>query len=139
MYIGISNAGINALIPKAENQPLNFGESFNDTEKKDLGKLVRQTFKGQPFWITAIKGWTILHLRLLYYGFVLLIPFIRDKQKNHAVFWLLVIIVGYFTLFSIGAETTSRFRVPIVPMLSILSGIGWTTFFEGEVKVMFKA
>ena len=139
MYFGISNAGINALIPKTENQPLNFAESFNDPEKKDLGKLVRQTFKGQPFWITAIKGWTILHLLLLYSGFILLIPFIRDKQKNHAVFWLLVIIVGYFTLLSIGAETTSRFRVAIVPMLSILSGIGWATLFEGEVKVKFEA
>ncbi len=134
MYFGISNAGINALIPKTENKAQNYAETLYNPGKKDIGKLFSQTFKGQLFWIVAIKGWTILHLLLLYSGFILLIPFIRNKQKNHTVFWLLLIIVGYFTLFSIGAETTARFRVPIAPMLSILSGIGWATLFANSFK-----
>jgi 4-amino-4-deoxy-L-arabinose transferase-like glycosyltransferase len=37
---------------------------------------------------------------------------------------LLVVIVAYLTLFSLGAQADSRFRIPLLPFLAVLAGTG---------------
>jgi len=45
-------------------------------------------------------------------------------SSNRAFFWLAALIIGYFVVVSSGAETFARFRVPILPLYSILIALG---------------
>ena len=45
-------------------------------------------------------------------------------NSNRAFFWLAVLIIGYFVVVSSGAETFARFRVPVLPLYSILIALG---------------
>jgi 4-amino-4-deoxy-L-arabinose transferase-like glycosyltransferase len=43
---------------------------------------------------------------------------------NRAFFWLAALVIGYFVIVSSGAETFARFRVPVLPLYSILIALG---------------
>lgn len=45
-------------------------------------------------------------------------------NRNRAFFWLAALIIGYFVAVSSGAETFARFRIPILPLYSILIAQG---------------
>ena len=84
-----------------------------------------------PFWITGVKIWALFYLALLYLGvLVAIVAFFRGQGRAREFFVLLVVVVGYFTLLSIGAETYSRFRVPMGPTLSVLAGSGWMMLYD---------
>jgi len=45
-------------------------------------------------------------------------------NMNRAFFWLAALVIGYFVVVSSGAETFARFRVPVLPLYSILIALG---------------
>ncbi|MGZ4875193.1 MAG: hypothetical protein ACXV5R_08490 [Candidatus Angelobacter sp.] len=45
-------------------------------------------------------------------------------NRNRALFWLAGLVIGYFVVVSSGAETFARFRIPILPLYSILIAQG---------------
>lgn len=45
-------------------------------------------------------------------------------NTNRAFFWLAFLVIGYFVVISSGSETFARFRVPILPLYSILIALG---------------
>ncbi|HSK43396.1 MAG TPA: phospholipid carrier-dependent glycosyltransferase [Candidatus Binatia bacterium] len=45
-------------------------------------------------------------------------------NMNRAFFWLAALVIGYFVAVSCGAETFARFRIPILPLYSILIALG---------------
>lgn len=75
----------------------------------------------------------LLHMALLYIG-VLSTCYLVIKNKfsieQKESITLLIIIAAYFTFFSVGAEAYGRFRVPIVPALSIISAVGLIEFVK---------
>jgi len=44
--------------------------------------------------------------------------------RDRAMFWLLLLTVGYFFVVPAGAEAYSRFRVPVMPLYAMLAGGG---------------
>lgn len=45
-------------------------------------------------------------------------------SRNRRFFWLAGLVIGYFVVVSSGAETFARFRIPILPLYSILIAQG---------------
>ena len=71
----------------------------------------------------AILIWSILLSAAVYLSAVLgLIFMLRERKQLPAL--LLVFVVGYLVLVSAGAEAYSRFRIPMVPFLSVLAAVG---------------
>jgi hypothetical protein len=46
------------------------------------------------------------------------------RSRNRAFFWLAGLVIAYFVVVSSGAETFARFRIPILPLYSILIAQG---------------
>lgn len=97
-------------------------------------KLRNNSIESEYFSPTAIVVIIrIVHSLLLYSGFIILIvlmcrgAFYTQEQQ---LIWLMLITVGYFTFFSVGAEAYARFRVPIVPTLSLLGALAWAKLLE---------
>jgi hypothetical protein len=82
---------------------------------------------------SIIVVWRILHTVLLYLGIVFTIYYLVTNNVHEVhkhILYLLLIVVCYFTFFSVGIEAYVRFRVPIVPALSVLSAYGWTAILN---------
>lgn len=51
-------------------------------------------------------------------------------NRNRAFFWLATLVIGYFVVISSGAETFARFRIPILPLYSILIALGLDSLWQ---------
>ena len=56
------------------------------------------------------------------------------KHKNYLSFALLLLTILYFGVIAGGPEAYTRFRVPIMPFLALISGIGFTFISEAFKK-----
>ena len=70
------------------------------------------------------------HSVFIYLGVLwLLVHFVRRRkafsQTQRSLVVLSLVMVGYFTMLSVGVEAYARFRIPMIPFLSLLSVIGW--------------
>jgi hypothetical protein len=85
---------------------------------------------GSPASLSGITGLNfnvVAKLLLLYTVPCLGFAVFGLKQywtSNRAFFWLAFLIIGYFVVISSGAETFARFRVPVLPLYSILIALG---------------
>ena len=83
-----------------------------------LGKVGQMSLVQQG----ALLG-SILLLGVLYTTAILgVLQLARDHQWR--VLGLLMIVIAYFTLLSAGAEANGRFRIPMIPFLAVLAGVG---------------
>ncbi len=126
MYLGISTASIDELSDAAPRDDLMNSSSLIVQRMRHLAG------NEAPLWIAAIKCWCILYLALTYIGVALAaIGLIQGRfsAQQRGALWLILIVIAYFTLLSIGAEVNSRFRVPIAPLLAILASLGWIAPF----------
>jgi len=75
-------------------------------------------------WVAALSSWTVgvLFLGLLYGGMAVLF---KRKGFGNADVTLLVLTAAYVILVSSGPEAYSRFRMPIMPILCVLSAGGY--------------
>jgi len=46
------------------------------------------------------------------------------RERRWLALALLAVVVAYLTLFSLGAQADSRFRIPMLPFLAVLAGAG---------------
>lgn len=58
--------------------------------------------------------------------------FLLIRERNYFALAFIFLIIFYFLLLQAGPESYSRFRVPIVPYISLLSGLG----IHGVLSVM---
>lgn len=126
MYVGISNAAINQLSKMSGQNKISPGP----ITAQNLQNAIRSAM---PMQIIILKAAAILHLILIYLGVAFSVVGLFKNRYSIAqrqVLFLILFIILYFTLLSIGAETNSRFRVPITPMLSILGAIGWANLIN---------
>ncbi len=129
LYLGISNADINKLAPR-EARPARERTpgSLAAVIRNSVGELIGTE---GAVWITGVKIWAMFYLALLYLGvLVAIVGLLRGQGPEGGVVALLVVVVGYFTLLSMGAESYARFRVPISPGLCVLAGLGWMTLYD---------
>ena len=78
----------------------------------------------------VVKLGVLGHSIFIYLGVLwLLIYFVRRRkafsQTQRSLVVLSLVLVGYFTMLSVGVEAYARFRIPMIPFLSLLSVIGW--------------
>jgi len=52
------------------------------------------------------------------------------KHKNYLSFTLLLLTILYFGVITGGPEAYARFRVPIIPFLALISGIGFASLYH---------
>lgn len=76
-----------------------------------------------PF-LAAAAGWEVFLLLLLYGGVGLRVLGSPEGGWPPAE-WALVAVTAYLLLMSAGPEANSRFRVPMIPALAVLSARGW--------------
>ena len=77
----------------------------------------------------AILVWSVLLSAVIYLGAALgLVSMMRGRKQLPAL--LLAVVVGYLVLVSAGAEAYSRFRIPMVPFLSVLAAVGISGVWE---------
>lgn len=92
------------------NEPGLFGKAF--------GKFAQMTIVQQVALI-----WSALLLGVLYLGAAIgAIRLFRERQW--LTLGLMLIMIGYYVGLSAGAEANSRFRIPAIPYLAILAGVG---------------
>jgi 4-amino-4-deoxy-L-arabinose transferase-like glycosyltransferase len=127
MYLGISTADINGFSgTRRQNDLKNSGSLIIELLPELIGKDVQLRIAG-------IKLWAILYLVIVYLGVALAVMEIvmcRFSLEQRSALWLMLIVIAYFTFFSVGAETYSRFRVPVAPALSVLGAVGWASFLN---------
>ncbi|NKB75735.1 MAG: hypothetical protein GKR96_01520 [Gammaproteobacteria bacterium] len=104
-----------------------FGSAIND-----LFLVLGFSNESKGGWL--VKIFVLFHVTLVYVGIMgLFISRLRNSAKRtgqmareNAILIFCGLIVGYFTLLSVGIEAYSRFRIPIMPLLGILSALGWS-------------
>ena len=90
----------------------------------------------------GVKAFVFLHVVLTYVGVGVFVisrftrnnRFSRHKQvgdagQDEAMNGILVLcglVIGYFTLLSVGVEAYARFRIPMMPLLGVLAALGWS-------------
>ncbi|MFI5202971.1 MAG: hypothetical protein ACHQF2_00630 [Flavobacteriales bacterium] len=83
--------------------------------------------------IKILVAFQFLLLFLLYAGCIILF-FYRKNQTNKSLYLLIFLIFIYFLIPGTGPEMEARFRIPLLPMLSILSASGWIMFIKRKQK-----
>ena len=130
MYLGISNADINNLYSSEKSKQY----GINRNAGASVNKILHDFYGANvPLWLAGIKIWAFIYLILLYLGVIYSIIRILKKRfvlEQQHFLWLILIVIAYFTFFSAGVETYSRFRVPVAPLLSILGGLGWISILN---------
>lgn len=71
----------------------------------------------------------IIFLFLLYIGCILLFLY-RKHISNKESILVIIFIFAYFLIPGTGPEMEARFRIPLLPMLAVLSATGWITFIN---------
>ncbi|HBF34797.1 TPA: hypothetical protein DDW35_09565 [Candidatus Sumerlaeota bacterium] len=129
MMLGISNSGLDYLWQPRDSWDM--ASSLNNPS--EVGAKTVSKALAAPLWIIGLKLGSALQLLLVYTGIAfafwkILCDSGWKAPTNRALrffFWLNALAVLYFLLVSVGAETNSRFRVPIQPQLCLMSGLGW--------------
>jgi len=77
--------------------------------------------------------WGLAFLALLYIGVVLWLVRVPHRGWTSGVLTV-VIVLGYFVIASAGPEASSRFRVPMMPLLALLSAAGWLSLPKRSLR-----
>ncbi|CAG0940027.1 hypothetical protein BROC_00872 [Candidatus Brocadiaceae bacterium] len=86
--------------------------------EKTLGKLRRMDLMA-----LIVSATSVILLGIIYLGAVIGVITLV-KQHQWLALGLLLVLIGYFSILAAGAEAVSRFRIPFLPFLAILSAIG---------------
>ncbi len=85
----------------------------------------------RPAMYLPIVGFVFLHLIIIYAGVMLSVTGVRKMSfENLTIYVLMVLFIGYFVAITLGFIGHSRFRVPFMPALAILSGYGFSLLFR---------
>lgn len=126
MLGGISKAGIESL-DRSSRASGDFQGNLNDPGDLGVG-LFRWVFGGRPWWVGLLKIWAFAHLAVVYAGMAILAFHARRfRADGRLLICFGFVTLAYFIVLSAGAEANSRFRVPIAPVLCLLSAAGWAS------------
>ena len=102
----------------------NFAELASQLEKRPA-----------PYF--PIVLFVFVHLVVVYLGVLLSVFGIRRLSfENLALYMVMILFIGYFVGITIGFIGHSRFRVPFMPALVILSGYGFSLLFSRNKSKM---
>lgn len=85
----------------------------------------------RPVMYFPIVLFVFVHLVVIYIGVLFSIFGLRKLSfENLALYAIMILFIGYFIGITVGFIGHSRFRVPFMPALSILSGYGFSMLFK---------
>jgi len=137
-----ANPGFNLFCIMLDNDPVSLDASKNimGCESSKQGGIIKQTKEkiAEMTWLEILVSiLEILLLAAMYLGTALGSWNLLQAKQWYLLYFLLVPI-AYFSILSAGGESVSRFRIPIIPFLAILAGIGFSRFYlrmkEGQGK-----
>ena len=112
-------------------QPDEFGDITSCEADDEDGFIAKVMGKFAPMnWLGIVSS--LLEIFLLagvYIGTVFGIWKLVSKKQWYLLGFLLIPIL-YFSILSAGGESVARFRIPIVPFLALLAGIGFHRVYE---------
>jgi len=97
----------------------------------DLNMLQKEQSNTEIVAFLGIKfkiftGFAFTYLLLLYSGVIAWLLSIIKARSIEGIHLFLIVLVFYFILLSGGTEGVSRIRIPMMPLLAIISGLGWS-------------
>jgi len=96
----------------------------------NISELATQLAK-RPMMYFPIILVVLVHLVVMYVGVLLSVLGLRKLSfKNLALYLFMILFIGYFVGITLGFIGHSRFRVPFIPALAILSGYGFSNLFK---------
>jgi hypothetical protein len=114
------------LLSPVDDAPECYSETGTAERVDLLEKFIGKFGPMNPLQL-SVSIWGTLLLGLTYAsaagGGILLI-----RRRQWFALTLFLLVIPYFALLSSGAESTSRFRIPILPIFAILAGIGGDGF-----------
>jgi len=118
LYFGILNSEINKMF---------YSEQTSSFEYFNLTYLQNYTHKIKKKKILHILSiaFIVIHLILLYFGILLLFLKFKNFTYNKYIVLFILLIIFSLSFPAFGAEASGRFRVPLSPLLVIISGMGW--------------
>jgi 4-amino-4-deoxy-L-arabinose transferase-like glycosyltransferase len=123
------NPGVNLFCIMLDDQSLQLDDEDNVvgcTSQSDGFIAETRDKLGQMNWFGQLVSlFEIVLMAGLYLGSAIGVwKLFREKQWY--LLFLLMMLITYFLLLSAGGESVSRFRIPIIPFLAILAGIGFS-------------
>ena len=97
-------------------------------DSKDFLSQIAEKFSVMDNFQKVVAIWGIILLLVVYTGTTLGIWFLI-RHHNWFVLILFLTLIAYFSLLSAGGESVSRFRIPFLPFLGIITGIGLVSTF----------
>ena len=92
----------------------------------NFSEIIAEAAKRPVMYLPAIL-FIFAHMVIIYFGAALSILGIRKLTfENLALYVFMILIIGYFVGITLGFIGHSRFRVPFMPALVILSGYGFS-------------
>ncbi|MFN8411076.1 MAG: glycosyltransferase family 39 protein [Anaerolineales bacterium] len=124
----MGNPGISLICATFDEQQvaLDTGKNILGCEANQNSRLsaqIQESLAKMTWFERIVLAWEVLLL-----GFLLLasafgvFQLLRDRQW--VVLYFLVVPVVYFALLSSGGESNARYRIPLIPFLAVLAGIG---------------
>jgi 4-amino-4-deoxy-L-arabinose transferase-like glycosyltransferase len=98
-----------------------WGKGYNSIPKSY--RVFEDFFKRTSKVSVALVVIQLLILLILYAGFIAGIFYFR-KEKSGLIFWLFFFTIFCFALMNLPPATEARFRVPVIPLMAIVSACG---------------
>lgn len=93
--------------------------AISSVEERDKGDLLTKTLDKSDNLTLVLVAFQMIMLALIYLG--ILFSLRHWLTKDFTIFFLLLSLVGYFALISSLTEVDARLRLPVIPILAILS------------------
>ena len=90
-----------------------------------LVTIYRNEFDGSPA-ITALTGLQMFSVILLWIGVIAGLSFASTRSYRGACILILAATAFVLMLLAAGPEGTARLRIPTLPFLAMVAGVGWT-------------
>jgi hypothetical protein len=97
------------------------------------GKHIDKIWKSTTINVLVVVQFLIL--ALIYLGMVFDFLF-RKLNVNKKITLLLFLMIVYFLIPGMGPEMEARFRIPLLPIMAVISSIGWLLLLNRKEKGM---
>jgi 4-amino-4-deoxy-L-arabinose transferase-like glycosyltransferase len=128
----LANPGLNLFCTMLDNGEVRLDDAKNiigcmSNNNGDFMTLARDKFDKMNWLEKLVSFLEIALLAGIYFGTALGTWKLVRSRQWYLLYFLCILIV-YFPILSAGGGTGARFRIPIVPFLAIMAGIGFSRF-----------
>jgi hypothetical protein len=110
---------------------LGFNNSYNPVSKKNVSTEALKVLKDQTSLLAIIL--VVVQLVLMFFMTSgIAVGLLKPAWKKEVFF--LLFVVGYFAILSAFSEVDGRFRIPVIPLIAIVSTYGWSKVLKARFE-----